>query len=811
MRPVVIRYFHIAFLALLSASSLSAQWLTQTNSLKGGWNTVYLSVDASYAPIDTVVAGNTDIQEIWLWNPPTASQQFITSPSVPITGAAGWTKWTRALGSLSPLQRLAPNAAYYVRVSESVTSSVWRVKGVPVAPIYQWLSSGLNFIGFSVPNPTTYEAFFNPVPSLLQNAEIFRSDGGAFGSYNPQRVFDMARTTIRPGEAVWMRVPSTYNRYFGPFEVNLPSIQGVNFGTQATKVSVRLRNQLPYTNVITLSLRQSELPPTGQLLYQGVPPLVVRGQLNATSLTYSAILLNVDAGLNPGDSPIQWALPPAGQPGADMEVVIGLMRGQISSPPGTPLGGILTFSDSSGLIQVNVAVSAAAQSPAGLWVGDAEVSQVSQNRKSYLRNPDGSPTQGRRWVSTTVGTFSGSDTGQGLDLAGIFPISLFFRSSGSITNQLGNALFSRSLATNLLVASDAVSNLWTAPSLGTNSSRQALSNVLGAALVSGSSRKISVQLPVTQGLRYRLQLLFMERSSESKAPHRGFDVSMNGQTVFPNLVPSDYLEALGSYPSQVSMNGVVLTREFTADFTTLNLELNGNTATSPSILEKTPFLNALSLEQLDGANVAAELSAPVGSYISTATNQSMGAVSRPVKLRLILHDDGTNSSLLQRVYYGFNAQTNPIVAIRQSLLNDSLLASAHRISSIHLPWTVDNFPLLMVNDGYSLTASVSTPYDATPSNPFIHQYHPDHDNLDSAFAQVLPKGRESFAIQRVIRLTAQDSGTDFESLTTGSGQRRGVYQEQITLEGSPGQIRTIQSKGTYLLNLISPVAKLTIQ
>ncbi|MEY2788258.1 MAG: hypothetical protein RLZZ34_1401, partial [Verrucomicrobiota bacterium] len=38
----------IQILWILPASS---QWITQTNLLKGGWNAVYMHVDASHAPI----------------------------------------------------------------------------------------------------------------------------------------------------------------------------------------------------------------------------------------------------------------------------------------------------------------------------------------------------------------------------------------------------------------------------------------------------------------------------------------------------------------------------------------------------------------------------------------------------------------------------------------------------------------------------------------------------------------------------------------------------------------------------------------
>src|SRR5262249_31122738 len=42
----------------------------------------------------------------------------------------------------------------------------------------------------------------------------------------------------------------------------------------------------------------------------------------------------------------------------------------------------------------------------------------------------------------------------------------------------------------------------------------------------------------------------------------------------------------------------------------------------------------------------------------------------------------------------------------------------------------------------TLTNSITLDYD-DPLNPFKHQYHPDHNNLDEHFEQKLPEGIES--------------------------------------------------------------------
>jgi len=174
MKPIL-----LAAVALLAGSlSCHAQWITQTNALRAGWNAVFLHVDASHATLDQLVASdpNNPIQEIWYWVPALPTGQFVESPQIPSGAGNQWASWSRATGPASVLQRLAGNGAYLVRVTNSVAQYNWTVKGKPVRPTYRWTLTGLNFIGFPVataPAPF-FEAFLAPAPQLQQRAEIYR-------------------------------------------------------------------------------------------------------------------------------------------------------------------------------------------------------------------------------------------------------------------------------------------------------------------------------------------------------------------------------------------------------------------------------------------------------------------------------------------------------------------------------------------------------------------------------------------------------------------------------------------------------------
>src|SRR5215475_13337451 len=133
--------------------SVQAQWLTQTNTLKAGWNAVFLHVDAGHATLDQLVGSDltNPIQEIWYWVPALPTGQFVDSPQLPTSSGNQWVNWTRALGPSSTLKRLAGNGAYLVRVANTAASYNWIVKGKPVTPTYRWTLTGLNFIGFPTP------------------------------------------------------------------------------------------------------------------------------------------------------------------------------------------------------------------------------------------------------------------------------------------------------------------------------------------------------------------------------------------------------------------------------------------------------------------------------------------------------------------------------------------------------------------------------------------------------------------------------------------------------------------------------------
>ena len=371
-----IRSMALLLLLLLLALPARAQWVTQTLSLKAGWNAVYLHVDASHQTIPELLgiaggdASSSPIMEVWLWAPPVSTVQFVTSPQNPLPDNNQWRYWRRNQGD-GTLARMVGTAAYLVRVSEDTATYAWTIQGKPLVPSYQWTTTGLNFIGFpTVPTDAPmWEDFIEPSPELQLNAEIFHYPGGELGAGNPGRLYALRLTPVTRGQAYWLRSGTVFNRYFAPFEVEATGGGGLVFGDALSAQNFRVRNLTTNVVTMTLNLVASETPPAGQPAITGVPPLQLRGALNTTNLTYGFTNLSVGTARTV-------TLAPRGTPGSDVEVVLGLDRSSMTGAEGALFAAVLRLTDSLGFSMVEMPVTARVASTSGLWVGNAEINRV---------------------------------------------------------------------------------------------------------------------------------------------------------------------------------------------------------------------------------------------------------------------------------------------------------------------------------------------------------------------------------------------------------------------------------------------------
>jgi len=185
---------------------------------------------------------------------------------------------------------------------------------------------------------------------------------------------------------------------------------------------------------------------------------------------------------------------------------------------------------------------------------------------------------------TTTGTFTSASQ---LDLSGVFDYAVSVGGGGGQT--VGSVAFTNdSVAGVRMGAENIIANTW-APQDFTGSPDDA---ALGAAMSSirwsetlGMHDGLSVDLAVTPGQEYKLQLLLMEGCCVG----RGFDVSFEGV-----LTVSDFsADALGA--TLLNETGAVITHTFTAGDDSFNIMLDGFATT---FADKNPILNAFTLERI---------------------------------------------------------------------------------------------------------------------------------------------------------------------------------------------------------------------
>lgn len=900
--------FAVVFALMAGALNLQAQWLTQNHVLKPGWNAVYLFVDASGQTLDTLVGynGGCPIDQVWQWKTLPGTAQYLSTPASPLMGGSQWLTYYRPGTGISTLAALSPNAAYLVH-SSAATNYIWSVQGVPAPPNYLWDNTGLNLIGFSTPdvNPPTFQNLLAPAPAFASAAQVYQYLGGNFGPLNPAPVFSTYTTPVTRGQAFWVSAANINNAYYGPFTLTLPNSSGLNFSSAIGQFTMQLLNVTSNALTITATLVPSETPPAGQAAIVDAPPLLVEGALNAANLTYSYTALAAGGTFT-------WTLAPAGQPGSQVSVTLGVNRFALTAPAGSLYAGILRFTDSLGLAQVNVPVSATAANNAGLWVGSASVSQVGQYLKTYATNADGSyrfavatntayATNAAVLLATNLTVYSNLVTTTTVDRYTVTNqvVNTYTTNALTVTTNAfvvgTNVAYAIYQYTNTVITTTPVGYDWMSAQWQTAKT----TNTLAATSVTNTSLSV-VSVAMAPSLTNNTPVRFT--NSVTSLTWTTNVLTTNGLFLDPVTTTWGYGPVSNTLPSVVSTNLVCVvtdtsfmggtgsttnwvtftysatnllsTAQATTNFyragkpfyvvtngaswlvfylvtnyltatnvsvvaydtnvfsiTNSFLVINGQSLLTGSVTNPLSDVRVLGPSTAVGSVIGTNLGyafntvpstvvTPVytvvtnASYAVTGLNTNLGAVPTPYPLRLIVFNDGVNCSLLSRVYVGLRQQTNLVVATTESVLDTATLNVARRISSTIMPYTADNAPVPLsgtLAQGGVLTATITEAYDNQASNPYLHTYHPDHNNLNYATTPPteLPVGSQSYDISQTLSLLVVPNNEDFLSLTTGNTRLSGQYTEVITLTGLGGATRTFNTAGTFSLTRISSISTLT--
>jgi hypothetical protein len=190
---------------------------------------------------------------------------------------------------------------------------------------------------------------------------------------------------------------------------------------------------------------------------------------------------------------------------------------------------------------------------------------------------------------------------------------------------------------------------------------------------------------------------------------------------------------------------------------------------------------------------------------------TLPAVKRPYTLRLIVHVNASGQArLLSHIMQGKLATAPPQAPIGlvtvESLLDSTALRDAVRLSVSHLPLDTD----LALGGGFVPGGTLTTPGQLTTGftrgdNPFVHIYHPDHDNLDARFTTALAAGKESFNISRTITFGMDAVAPTDAPTSWGTSTLSGTYSEVIA-----GPYKSpIRVSGVFALHKVSEIPAIT--
>jgi len=374
----MIRSVLLLFLGALSTGVALGGWRTERFPLKAGWNAFYLFVDASESTLSEVLASETDVVEVWRWQPAALGQGLLSDDEAVALNVDEWAKWERADVANATFQRFRANYAYLVRLRDGAPDRTLAIKGRAVAPRLRWQTSGLNLLGFPTDPaaPPEFGGFFAGTGLFNPTTAVLEYRGGPLvEGTNPRQVPNVARAPVTRGKAYWIDT-AAFSRYQAPVRVAIGfGGDGLDFGVRSGISRVMLTNESPDPVVVTLAPENSESPvDPGSGVQVGSPVPLRRRVFDAGTQAFVSVPL-----VGPTTITV-----PAGETEA---VSLFVDRPALGGAAGAERASLLKVSAPGQLAYLPV--SATRTSPAGLWIGEAVIDQVGSQLVSYQRDTEG--------------------------------------------------------------------------------------------------------------------------------------------------------------------------------------------------------------------------------------------------------------------------------------------------------------------------------------------------------------------------------------------------------------------------------------
>lgn len=214
--------------------------------------------------------------------------------------------------------------------------------------------------------------------------------------------------------------------------------------------------------------------------------------------------------------------------------------------------------------------------------------------------------------------------------------------------------------------------------------------------------------------------------------------------------------------------------------------------------------------------------------VKNAQNPGGGSTtSQPFPLVFLMHMDSSNvAHLLSQAFVGkLTTAGNPLgIALRESGILGFTQSDVKPQR-----YVAPQLPLFQtITRDFGTFATGSTTQWTVPvafddeTNPFVHTYHPDHDNLDTNFKTDLKNGGESYTVTRTCGFTFTSSPPDGSTVAGwGTTVLGGTYAETLTGLGgtappappvttppTPVGSKYLQVSGTFAMRRISEISEI---
>lgn len=360
-------------LFLVATPALHAEWRTENFALKQGWNAIYPLVDASHTELDFLLAAYPDIQEVWRWQPERVDNYQPSNPDNMPTGAE-WSVWKAGQPEETTFDKLHANFGYLVKLASGAPDQTLQIKGRPVIPEVRWRGDGLHLAGFPVlvsGTTPTFSNYLSPTGFALAQAEILRYTSGPIAQGANPLAVNPSVSRITRGQAYWIRVEK-FSRYYGPLSAELDSGEAVRFGSRSDTAKLVLKNETNVSLTVTLGSIASESAPNGQPGISGLLPLLAQVDAEAEFTALGTRTITLAAG-----SVVQVRLLP------DRTAMAGVVGARFAAQ--------LHLRTTAGISGQEMFIPATAEvaSPAGLWIGEASITQVGSILRRYQRDAAG--------------------------------------------------------------------------------------------------------------------------------------------------------------------------------------------------------------------------------------------------------------------------------------------------------------------------------------------------------------------------------------------------------------------------------------